>query len=148
MKKSLLFVGLMSLFLLLASPVFPASDGMKTLMADESGVLLQVPEKAPEFLRWPGTVIGSEKFANGNALVLVECVNPDETVLVRSLWARINGKFCLLAFAVSYEAYPDKMDLYQDVGFLDTGVPTGRLLQVADSAPLSLFKSRVGGVGI
>ena len=146
--KKMWLLALVSLFLLLASPVFPASDGMKTLIGDKSGVVIQVPEKAPEFLQWPGAVIGGEKYPNGNGLLLVECINPDETVIVRSLWARIEGKLYILAFAVSYEAHPDRIDLYQDVGFLDTGVPTGMFLQVADSAPLSRFQNRVSGVKI
>ena len=148
MKKSLLFVVLISLFLLLSSPVFPASDGTKTMIDEPTGCVIRVPERVPEFLGWPAMVIGSEKYPNGNALALIESVNEDATVSVRSLWAMIDGKLYLLAFGVAYEAHPDKIDLYQDVGFLDTGVPTGRFLQVAESAPLSLFKSKVGGVRI
>ncbi len=145
MKKSLLFVALMSLFLLLAGPVFPASDGTKTMVDETTGAVLQVPEKAPEFFKWPAMAIGSEKYPNGNALVMIESVNEDGTVIVRSLWARIDGKFYVLAFAVSYQVSPDKLDLYQDVGFIDTGTPTGRFLQVAESAPLPMFQGRVGG---
>jgi hypothetical protein len=138
----------MSVFLLLASPVFSADAGTKTMIDEPTGCVIQVPQSAPEFLRWPAMAMGSEKYPNGNALALIESVNEDATVTVRSLWAMIDGKLYLLAFGVAYEAHPDKIDLYQDVGFLDTGVPTGRFLQVAESAPLSLFKSKVGGVRI
>ena len=44
MKKSLFLVAFVSLFLLLASPIFSVNDGTKTLIGKETGVVIQVPE--------------------------------------------------------------------------------------------------------
>jgi hypothetical protein len=119
-----------------------AADAMKTLVEKESGVVITVPEKAPEFLTWPSMVIGVEELSNGVLLGLVESRNPAETVGVLSLWVVKNQKMHIVAFAAYYiDVSPNTPDLYEDLGFLQTGKPTGVLVPVDQADSLDAFKS-------
>jgi hypothetical protein len=147
MKKFFAFL-LVLIFLVGAIPLIAQGvEGIKTLIGKESGVILTVPEMAPEFLQWKGMVIGVQQFPNGNALILVECHNEAENVIVRSLWAKKDGKFYILAFAVFYEAN-QKMELFEDNGFFVGGIPSGKLERVKEARPVVDFRNRLEGTNI
>jgi hypothetical protein len=118
------------------------TEGTKTLIGKDTGVVIQVPEKAPEFLTWPSMLIGAETFPNGVTMGLMESVNSDRTVGVLSLWVVKDKKYAIVAIAVYYiNSHSNKPELYEDLGFLQTGKPTGILVPVKDADSLEAFKS-------
>ena len=128
--------------LLFAGLVFGfAPEGTKTMRGDKPVVTITVPEKAPDFLRWQSMLLGGEQYEDGNVLLLVQFISPDERTVVNALWAKIGEKYSVLAFAVFYlERAGDPPDLYEDLTFLKTGNPSGILVRVEIADPITMFR--------
>jgi hypothetical protein len=125
------------------------AEGTKSMTAKMPPVTVAVPEQAPEFLNWDAQLTGMEEFPNGNALLLVQYVNPSETVIVVSLWGKRGETFSLLAFGVFYEVRPNApAEIYEDLGFLKDGKVTGVLSRVDKPDSLDLFKAKLAVMGI
>jgi len=145
-RRNALFVGFVIVLALLAitgNGLF-AAEGTKIMKADKPPVVITVPEKAPDFLNWGGTIMVGERYENGNVLLIVAFESPDEQVAVTALWAKVGDKYFLLAFAVFYEVRPNAPpDMYEDLGFLKTGTPSGVLVRVDTPSPLAAFKAHL-----
>ena len=144
MKKFFAFLLVLMLLVLVAPFVAQGAEGTKTLIGKESGLILTVPEMAPDFIMWDGGVIGAQQFPGGSALILVEYVNEADTVMVRALWLKKGGKSHILAFAVFYE-HTKKMELFEDAEFFAGGIPSGNLVRVKDARPVADFIKLVRG---
>ena len=125
------------------------AGGAKTLTTDSKSVSVTVPELAPDFLNWEGQMIGMDEYPNGNALLLVGFESPDGRTQVAALVAVIKDKAHVVAIAVWYIERPKaEPDVYEDLEFLKTGIPTDLLTQVEKPDKLEMFNAKLTTVGI
>jgi len=156
MKRFLSLI-LMATFLIGAS--FVQAEDLKTMCVPDIAekVCVTISEKAPDFMKFPGNVIGQKQFSNGNAIQGVEHMNKAQTVDVMALVALIAGKVHIIAIVVSYcpEGFSNfdstkahVTDSYQDVTFMKTGRPTGLMTKVDKAADYSTFRKFIEGTSI
>jgi len=149
--KSIVFLALMAAVfasLLWAGTGFTA-EGSKSMRGEMPPIVVTVPEQAPEFLCWESGLVGMEQYPNGNALILVQYINPAENVIVSALWVKMGENFYLVAFAAFYEVTAGAPgEIYEDVGFIKDGKPTGVLVRVAEADPIEAFKSHASKLEI
>jgi hypothetical protein len=87
---------------------------------------VQVPEQAPEFYTWPGDALGGLDLGRGRALVMVQAINPDQTVMVLALFFKEDDKIFLVGMDCHYRN--GQRYIIEDVGFKATGKPSGILM--------------------
>jgi hypothetical protein len=73
MKKSLSLLVILSM-LVLPTWGWPYMEGTKKLCIDEK-ICITLPEKAPDFTTFEGSILGQRAFANGNVIMVVEMFN-------------------------------------------------------------------------
>jgi len=111
---------------------------------------IEVPEMCPDFHLWKARLLGSKKYANGNAFGVMEFVNEDQYVFVSGLFAffKETGKVHCVALLIHY--FPPggfdknkpienqiKSEYMEDLQFMQTGKPSGKLSRVKDLTPFS-----------
>jgi hypothetical protein len=124
-----------------------SAEGTKVLKVEEFGISITVSEMAPDFLKWDAAILGQDRFMNGNRLSLVSFNNPDETVIINCLFGLKDEKLYVLAFAVLYIESMN-VDIYEDLDFIRTGVPTSVLVRVKDASPTEVFRVQLSKIQI
>ena len=132
MGKGFLPIAASVLFLLSYSLV--EAEGVKTLEIIP-GHSIQVPEMAPDFRRFKGSVIGAKTYSNGNMLAVIETYTDDGDIFVLLLFVKIKEKLHLVGMQAAY-LKTGITDLYEDTAFTKTGKPSGKLARVKKGAPL------------
>ncbi len=116
------------------------SEGTKVLSIPGK-TPITVPELAPEFLKWDAVLLVKEDYPNGNFLAVTQSISPDERTVVISLVGKQNDKIIILGFAVKYtNSKNSEFEIYEDLGFLKTGKPTGVFYRVDKASPTAAFK--------
>ena len=122
------------------------SEGTKVLKFSPEWTLV-VPEMCPDFDKFAGNIVGAKNYENGNAMVVVETYNEDETVFALALLVKIFGKVNVIALQVSYLDKADpassKTDYYEDLQFMKTGKISGKLDRVPALTDFKLFEPYV-----
>ena len=154
MKRFAIFTCLL-LLVFCSAPLF--AEGLKTMCVPnlEEKVCVTLPEQAPDFIKFPGTVIGQKKFVNGNAIQVIEHLNKDQTVEVVVFIALLDGKVHILAVLVSYcpegfanldEKKNHLTENYEDSAFMRSGKASDVLFKVKKLTHYSAFKKFIEGV--
>ena len=144
-----IFALLVILAIVLFAPPVLASGGTKIISNVELEISAVVPELAPEFLGWSGTLIASRKYSNGNSLYMVAFDSPDKRAGVLSIIAHIGDKLFLIEFAAFYEERGEtKPDLYEDTGFAKNGTPSGIMIQIQNPLTLEAIEEKISAVGV
>ena len=155
MKKLLSCLVMLSM-LAVSSWAWSYTEGTKKLCPVE-GMCVVVPEKAPDFQNFPTRVLGQKNFPNGNALQVLEALNKELTIDVILLVMKHEGKVFLLSMQVTYapegfdkaaSAKKYVTDKYEDVQFMETGRPSGKLSRVEKFKDFSEFRKFIEGVRI
>ena len=138
--KKFLFSLLVVAFICLSGTAFAADKKM----CSSEGICVTVPELAPEFLDWSGVMLAAENGPiAGLRLGLVQ--NEDETVqVVFLLVVTKEGSKHIVAFAVVYAVSPERQDVYEDVQFVETGKPSGKLSPRDAPTDIKIFLHWVG----
>lgn len=136
-------------------------EGTRVIKIPDAGVVLTVPEKTPDFHLFPGQVLGSQQFQNGNAVLVIESMNGSRTVDVVVLVVKIEGKLHFIAMQVTYcPAGFDKIDMNKpiedqirveylgDMKFMKTGVPSDEMTRVKKLPEYGEISKFIEGVKI
>jgi len=117
-----------------------AIEETKVLKGPEAIAPVTVPEQAPDFMLWPGQMLGMEQFENGRVIGVVEVSNQDKVFVVVLLLREPDGSIHVVSAQVTYfaaeffngAADPKhiKTEFYVDPDFLATGKPSDKLIRV------------------
>jgi len=133
-----------------------AKEGTRVL-DNGKGFTVEIPEMCPDFLFWQPRLLGSKQYANGNGIGIIESRNEEETVFVTAIWAKIESKVYCLGLIITYfppkgfdpkKKVEDQMksEYMEDLQFMSTGKPSGKLSRVKDLTPfpkIEIFLNRL-----
>lgn len=142
MKKRILV--LLAILLFGVSVVFAASAintlAMKTFKFGPS--TYSISEYAPEFLTWPARPI-AETLISGPpdpcAIDAIEGRNEGGTVRIALVRLLENGSVYIVAVMVAYTEKGNAIDIYEDLGLIQTGKPSFKLTKVDKPSDIEVF---------
>jgi hypothetical protein len=138
MKK--LFIALILCLVLAFGYWYSPADSESTRTIKVTGeTILTIPESMPDFHKFRGPMIFADKFANGDAVAILQGFNEDRTVFATVVIVEIKGKDSVIAVEIVYRE-SGKHEFYEDLTFMKTRQLSFRLTQTTTPTPGAALK--------
>jgi hypothetical protein len=117
-----------------------AGSGMKTLVFGTH--TYSISEAAPDFLKWTGRLVAATLISEPPdlcAMDAVEGINADGTVRIVLVRLIESDSVYIVALMVAYTQKSGVVEVYEDLGLIQTGKPSFVLTKVSKPSDIEIF---------